>query len=223
VTHTTPAAPPLKVRLLALLLTTVLASAAFLFLATQVSGDSAVARFDLSVTKSLAESASPAGRQVVGAITWFGNAEVFGALAAILGLTLIVKRYYVAAAWWIIAQVGGSFLVLTLKALIGRSRPEFAYVNEVARGWSFPSGHALRTAVLCGMLAYIVFRTSGTRRTAAVVAIGALVWSLLMAFTRVYLGAHYVSDVTASLLAGAAWVAICAAGLEVGLSRERRP
>jgi membrane-associated phospholipid phosphatase len=48
----------------------------------------------------------------------------------------------------------------------------------------------------------------------------ALSWCALMAFSRLYLGVHFASDVIAGIVAGAAWVAVCAAGFEV--ARRRR-
>jgi undecaprenyl-diphosphatase len=210
-------------KLKALVVATVLSAIGFVVLANFVTPGGRVAAMDLAVTSALTGDASPAGRRVAEAVTSLGNAKAFAAQAAIVGIILIARRHYVAAAWWIIAQVGSGFLVLTLKAVFARSRPEFAYVNEVARGWSFPSGHALRTAVLVGFAAYILLRlTHRSRRATAIIVAGALAWALLMAFTRVYLGAHFASDVVASLLAGAAWVGVCALGLEIGLRRENR-
>ena len=76
-------------------------------------------------------------------------------------------------------------------------------------GWSFPSGHAMGSFVTYGFLAYLLTRVPRVdvpRRTAVAV-LAVLV--LLIGFSRIYLGAHYLSDVIGGYAAAAVWLTFC--------------
>jgi undecaprenyl-diphosphatase len=65
------------------------------------------------------------------------------------------------------------------------------------------------------MACYLLLRQNRSWTTATVVVAVATSWCVLMAFSRLYLGVHYVSDVVAGLFAGVAWLAVCISALEV--------
>ena len=102
-----------------------------------------------------------------------------------------------------------------LKETFERTRPEFADPVLAASSWSFPSGHAMGTFILCGMVCYLLVRENRSWTMAAVIVTASASWCVVMAFSRLYLGVHYASDVHAGLLAGVAWVAVCVSALEV--------
>jgi membrane-associated phospholipid phosphatase len=140
-------------------------------------------------------------------ITLLGNTPTV-AIAAVLVTAFVVWK----SGTWLpavlgIAGAGGIGLVIvTAKALVGRSRPAppFALITE--GGFSFPSGHATGTAavaLLCAwMLSRWVVRSWPGRVATWSIAIGV---TGAVGFSRVYLGVHYVSDVLAGWLLGAAW------------------
>lgn len=109
----------------------------------------------------------------------------------------------------VLGLIGGGgigLVITTAKAVVGRQRPPspFAVISE--DGFSFPSGHATGTAavaLLCGWLVCRWLIASWPARVAvwgvAVGLIGAV------GFSRIYLGVHYISDVLAGWLLGAAW------------------
>jgi undecaprenyl-diphosphatase len=129
----------------------------------------------------------------------------------------------------VFSLVGGGGIVLvifTAKALVIRDRPPIPFAVINAKGFSFPSGHAAGIAVGVCLTAWMLTRWLITRWIGRVVvstvAIGV---AAVMGFSRVYLGVHYVSDVLAGWLLGAAWAgAVILVGswwLQVAGSRDR--
>jgi membrane-associated phospholipid phosphatase len=91
-----------------------------------------------------------------------------------------------------------------------------------AASWSFPRGHAMGTFIFCGVGCYLLFRDIRSWTAAALVVTAAASWCAVMAFSRLYLGVHYASDVIAGLVAGVAWVMVRVSALEVLRRRTAR-
>ena len=109
-----------------------------------------------------------------------------------------------------LAGIGGlAPMIVTAKALVNRERPPSPFAVIAADGYSFPSGHATGAAAIALLSAWIWGRWLITSWRGRVivwsVAIGSTV---LIGFSRVYLGVHYVSDVGAGLLLGITWAGI---------------
>jgi undecaprenyl-diphosphatase len=205
---------------LALGFVAVVAVIGLLIIVQQVAADSAMAKFDHQVATALHEGATPGWTTMFRNVTILGTGWVLGIASGVVSLGLLLGRRFVLAAGWIIAQVGAVTLVKVIKALVERTRP--GLTDFLASGWSFPSGHATRTAVFCGMIVYLVYRLTRSRSATVLTAVAGIIWSLLMAFSRVFLGAHYASDVVAGLLVAAAWLAVCVSTVEVALRRGPR-
>ena len=205
---------------LALGLIATAAALAFLIVAEEVFTGSTVASFDRALASALQTSASPAWRRIFGAVTWFGKSEVLLVASVLVAVRLLMMRAYVLAIGWIIAQAGGALLNNTLNGSFARSRPESVVALQHATS-SFPSGHAMGTFVFCGVGASILLRYVRSWSMGAVVITAAFSWCLVMGFTRLYLGVHYLSDVVAGLIAATAWVAVCISGIELALRKKR--
>jgi undecaprenyl-diphosphatase len=76
-------------------------------------------------------------------------------------------------------------------------------VERAGHGNSYPSGHMLRTLVVYGLVAFVVYRLARRRWVRIAVPIGALILVVLMAFDRLYLEVHWESDVIGAVLLGA--------------------
>ena len=103
-------------------------------------------------------------------------------------------------------SVGGSFLTGVLaKYIWQRPRPLEAAVY-MEKSWSFPSGHAILAVALYGFLVYFFWKEfKKSKIQASAFCLGAPV-ILLIGFSRLYLGVHYLSDVLAGYLVGFAWL-----------------
>lgn len=108
-----------------------------------------------------------------------------------------------------LAVFGGTLLNLILKYAFVRQRPHFSDPLLTLTTYSFPSGHTLAATVFYGTLcALVVSRAHHWRRRLLAIA-GAGFIILLVGFSRIYLGAHYLSDVLAAIAEGLAWLAFC--------------
>ncbi len=119
-------------------------------------------------------------------------------------LWLVWKRAWRTAAYWLGAIAGASALNTVVKVALHRARPgELLYTGSSA--FSFPSGHSTVNIVLYGFLAFLIARELQPARRLAI-AFAAASFVLLIAFSRLYLGAHWFSDVVGGLAFGMAWI-----------------
>jgi len=131
--------------------------------------------------------------------------------AVLFGLYLISRRrfYWLAAVW--LSVFGGMLLNVQLKSVFQRVRPSFSNPVLSLTGYSFPSGHTMAATVLYTVLAvYVVTHLRRSSARLVVVLIAALLIAAV-GFSRIYLGAHYLSDVLGAIAEGLAWSSLCLA------------
>jgi undecaprenyl-diphosphatase len=167
---------------------------------------------DLWWNSALGELRVPLLLWVSHAMDWLGGGW-FGVLVVPLGgaLALILLRRPWAAAYFLAAEAVSAAGVQMLKHLFGRVRPEEILV--IADYGSFPSGHVANATTLA-VAAFVIF----PRVWVAIVGAG---WVLLMAFSRTYLHAHWLSDTVGGALIGAGAALLVAAAFAVPMARER--
>jgi undecaprenyl-diphosphatase len=131
----------------------------------------------------------------------------FVTLATLAYLVMTRKRH---AALLVIAAIGGGMLLSTLLKF-GFSRPRPDLVPHAARVYtaSFPSGHAMLSAVTYLTLGALLARVQPQRRVKAFLIGLAVILTVLVGISRVYLGVHWPSDVLAGWCIGAAWASLC--------------
>ncbi len=136
-------------------------------------------------------------------MAFLGSAAFVWPFRLAVSVFLYVKRRRAALSAWILAIVLSEPLIGPLKALYGRPRPPVALVEEVTG--AFPSGHAVAGAVVAISLVIVLVQPGAARRNLEIAAAG---FAVIMAGTRVYLGAHWLTDVFGGVALGAA----CAIG-----------
>jgi undecaprenyl-diphosphatase len=153
-------------------------------------------------------------------LSTIGSAWVYGPVVAVLAAWLAARRRPRLAAFVAVTVAGSAVLNSLTKLAVDRARPVLEDPVASAGGLSFPSGHA-QAAIVCwsvfGLLA--LPGLAGRRRAGAVALAVAMV--LAIGFSRIALGVHFVSDVLAGYVLGAAWVAAMVAAFRVW-RQERR-
>lgn len=122
------------------------------------------------------------------------------------------------------SALGGVLVAFSLKALFSRERPDAVFHAAIASGYSFPSGHAMMSAIVYLTMAALVARLAPRTRLRLYVMAVALLITGLVGLSRIYLGVHWASDVVGGWAAGAAWALLCwllASRLHLGQERAR--
>ncbi|MDD2732880.1 MAG: bifunctional DedA family/phosphatase PAP2 family protein [Desulfuromonadaceae bacterium] len=138
----------------------------------------------------------------------------------ITALVLLWKRYWYRLTALVLVLPCGMVLDVLLKIMFHRQRPRFADSFLTFHGYSFPSGHTMAATLLYGLLAVFSVTALKAWRWRVGAVLGAFVMVLLVGFSRVYLGAHYLSDVLGAAAAGLAWLALSLTAVDT-LRRNR--
>ncbi len=142
-----------------------------------------------------------------------GDAAVTVPVILVVLVCFIWQKKLRSALYWMAAVGFAQLFVVTLKFIIRRPRPALMY--DGVHGFSFPSNHATMSVVTYGFLAFFVARAWGNvARLRIAIATG--LFMFLISFSRLYLGAHWFSDVLAGVSFGVAWIATAAVLHHVG-------
>ena len=177
-------------------------------------------RFDLTVADALHRHAGATAIQVAKAVTLLGSPVLLAVLGLAVAVLLLLRKEYLVLAAWVAVLVGGSVLDAALKHVFHRARPVWDVPILTARGFSFPSGHAMGSLLFYGMLTYLIVRRLDHARSRLAIIGCAVLLVLLIGLSRMVLGVHYFSDVIGGYAAGVVWLATCITGVEVA---RRRP
>jgi undecaprenyl-diphosphatase len=152
-------------------------------------------------------------------ITSLGGATVLTLMTIAVTGFLLIDAKRGAAILVLGSVIGGVALSSILKLGIDRPRPDLvAHLVEVHTA-SFPSGHAMLSAVVYLTLGALLSRVERPRRIKIYVLSVAVILALLIGVSRVYLGVHWPTDVLAGWCAGATWAVLC---WRVALALQRR-
>ncbi|MDX1656112.1 MAG: phosphatase PAP2 family protein [Candidatus Competibacteraceae bacterium] len=141
--------------------------------------------------------------------TALGGMGVLTLLTLVVAGYLIMMRRYGATLLMLVAIGGGLLASTLLKFGFDRPRPDLVPHGSIVYSASFPSGHSMLSAVTYLTLGALLARVQPRRRLKAYFLILAVLLTLMVGSSRIYLGVHWPTDVLAGWTAGAAWALLC--------------
>jgi len=155
---------------------------------------------------------TPAVVTVLRAFTEFGSGEWIGVVLFALALFFVWKRWWPSLVTLIVAVPGGMLLNECLKILVHRHRPFIDGPFVDWSGYSFASGHTIGATLLYGQLLLFVLPLLKARHSRVLCTSSAALLVVLVGFSRIALGAHFLTDVLAAVFFGVSWLGLCLIG-----------
>jgi undecaprenyl-diphosphatase len=142
-------------------------------------------------------------------LTALGGATVITLIVAAVAGFLCLQRRYRAALVIMLTTISGELVGSAMKHFFMRPRPTVVPHLRDALSSSFPSGHAMDSAIVYLTLGALLMRVADRRATKLYCLAMALLLTLLVGVSRVYLGVHYPTDVIGGWILGFAWASVC--------------
>jgi len=188
------------------------AGVAFFWLLAGVAGEGEPLAVDLAVHEAFFSLRTPVADHLLAMFASLGDWQVLGPAAAAVFAWLLWRRRRIAALHWLAAIGFALLLVQVLGLSLDVPRPPAAMAVP---GFGFPSAQVTLATVVYGFFAVLIARELPGRRRAWPYVVAGLLVSVV-GFSRLYLGAHWASDVLAGLTLGLAWIAV------LGIAYRRR-
>lgn len=176
-----------------------------------------IAAIDSPVTSWLVERRQPWATAVFNVVTELGSAWfVITLIVAVTALLVVQRRSWSDVLVVPVSSAGAALIVTFIKLAIARPRPTVGEIVATASGFSFPSGHSAQAVACYGALAWLIAHVTATRRSTILAWTAATVLAILIGFSRLYLGVHWVSDVIGGWVLGAAWLTVTLSAVVAG-------
>ena len=146
---------------------------------------------------------------VLRAFTEFGSGEWIGVVLFFVALFFALKRWWPSLIVLIVAVPGGMLLNEWVKVLVHRHRPFVDGPFVDWSGYSFASGHTIGATLLYGQLVLFALPFLKARHWRLLCIFSAVSLVLLVGFSRIALGAHFLTDVLAAVFFGVVWLILC--------------
>ncbi len=183
-----------------------------------------IALVDKPVLMDMVALRSPGWDRVVAFFTTIGGPVVMPVLATAVVLVMAWRwRSRTPIVLMVVGAAGSLATTIVGKDYIGRVRPAYEWaVPPYETSPSFPSGHSLNAVVVSGIIAYLLLLHLRSRRARWAVVAAAVVYSLLMGLSRVYLGHHWLTDVLVGWTMGGAWLTVVITAHRLTLTLRHR-
>jgi undecaprenyl-diphosphatase len=188
------------------LLIALFAAAAFIWLAAAVLGG--VPAFDTAVRIAVHGFSNPVLTACMKAFTNLGSGWLLWPVVPAIVFVLVRGGRRRDAALFAVAVLGAYFIYEGMKLLVHRTRPDPFFGMDRPSSYSFPSGHAFLSFCFYLTLAEVLVRPEWPARWRRLAWAGAILLTLSIGFSRIYLGVHYPSDVLAGYAGAIAWTSV---------------
>jgi undecaprenyl-diphosphatase len=180
--------------------------ALFFSIFKQIKAPTEVVTGDIRVFQFIREHRTVMLTQYMKAVSYLGNIEVI-----CIGLFAGSAYFYKTRHWntliaFIMSTGGGSLFITLTKLMVKRERPSILEALAKENTFSFPSGHTFTAICFYGFLTYFIVRDMNNGWVKWLIIAASAVFIASISISRVYLGAHWLSDVVASVGAGTAWI-----------------
>ncbi|WP_299808767.1 bifunctional DedA family/phosphatase PAP2 family protein [uncultured Roseibium sp.] len=196
-------AHPRSAGMLASALLLLISIPAFFWIVGEIAPGEPMVRADLAILNLFDSLRTPMGDRIMVFLTTLGDGIVVTAVTLAVAAYLFLRKAWRRGTGFVIAMAGTALFVPLFKLVLHRSRPIELYAG--ADAYSFPSGHATLNAVLFGICAVLIAHDLSRWAKAGVFTVTAT-FVIAIGFSRIYLGAHWMSDVLAGLFFGTAMV-----------------
>lgn len=174
---------------------------------------------DTRILMTIRQWHTPFLDRVMMTITNIGNPSVLLVASLLLAAFLLWRKQRAETVTLTIAAIGALGLNIVLKDLFARSRPELWQRTVEVNFYSFPSGHAMMSVVVFGIISYLL-ATHVPRWRSAIATVTVLLVCAI-GFSRLYFGVHWPTDIAAGYAAGTVWLVACILSLEIWKRRYR--
>lgn len=206
---------PAAIFVVAGLATALAAGVAFLHIAELLQAQSATLEaLDRGLATRARGARADAATRFFLTAAWLGNGWTLAAIVGAVAAALVARGRLRWAAYLVATSSLSGLLNAALKHHYRRARPEVSEAVYLAQGYSFPSGHAMGSVVVFGALTYLALRHLRHPDLRALALSLALCLTAAVCASRVYLGVHWLSDISAGAVAGALWVVTTTASYE---------
>lgn len=189
-------------------------------LAEDVIMKDSITIYDTGIGRWLLDHATEDSSEFFFAVTQLASLWVIGIGSLALSAWSLLRKQS-PALMALATSVGGGVLVnLFLKNLFLRQRPDFPNAFYHESGFSFPSGHAMMSVLFYGMLVYLLINATKNWKWRVSLGTGAFTLILLIGFSRMALGVHYLTDVLGGWSAGLTWLMTCIVVYEATTSQS---
>ncbi len=178
-------------------------------LAEDVLTHDSMTLYDAGISRWILSLATEDGSQFFYLITLLGSSRFIAITSLLMSAWLVWRKRWLQVATFVLTVGGGTLLNVLLKNIFLRPRPDFPNAFYLESGYSFPSGHAMLSILLYGMTAYLIASQTPSWKIQIRLWITAVTVSLLIGFSRIFLGVHYLTDVLGGWAAGIVWLVVC--------------
>ncbi len=192
----------------------------FGMLAKNIIGTTSLVQLDQNVATTLHAWATEDATETFKFISLLGL-QVLWVVVVVVALYYALTKHWAHLVIWLVAVAGAQVLNSVLKVIFNRPRPFFTDPLLTAANASFPSGHAMVSLVVYGILAFFILLQVRNPAVRTGVILFTIVLVLLIGASRIYLGVHYFSDVAAGYAAGVIWLTICINAMNVLVARRQ--